>query len=53
MGKKPLTIRLDENILLDIRRLERTRRYNSKTHVVENALEKGLKILKKDTFSKY
>lgn len=53
MPKEYIGFRADRRIVLDIEKLTNTKRFNNKTHVIETALNRGLKILKEETFSKF
>ena len=53
MGKKLITVRLGKDIIMEIEKLKDSERFNNRTEVVEEALERGLKVLKDDSFSKY
>lgn len=52
MTKRLISVKLDEKLFLDIERLKNNKRFSNRTNVIEEALEKGLKILKEDNFSK-
>lgn len=52
MAKKLVAHRIGKSLVRDIDRLA-PKYNNNKTLVVEMALERGLKSLKKDTFSKH